>query len=68
MFSKKCQAHLNDVNMTRWQHFKFAWWFLWQLKKAGIALAIHSVAPRFLQTYASDKILELAEILKDHKK
>jgi hypothetical protein len=54
--------------MTRWQHFKFAWWFLWQLKKAGIALAIHSVAPRFLQTYASDKILELAEILKDHKK
>lgn len=63
MFSKQCKAHLEEVKMTRWQHFRFAWWFLIQLKKAEIALLIHSFAPRYFQTYASDKIIELAKIL-----
>jgi len=63
MFSKQCKAHLEEVKMTRWQHFRFAWWFLIQLKKAEIALFIHSFAPRYFQTYASDKIIELAKIL-----
>lgn len=63
MFSKECKLHLEEANMTRWQHFRFAWWFLIQLKKAEIALFIHSFAPRYFQTYASDKIIELAKIL-----
>jgi hypothetical protein len=66
MFSKKCKQHFEDVKMTRWQHFCFAWWFLIQLKKAEIALFIHSFAPRYCQTYASDKIKELAKKLEEH--
>ena len=68
MFSKECKKHFNDVGMTRWQHFRFAWWFMWQLKKSEIALFIHSFAPRYFQTYASDKIVELAKIIEGHKK
>lgn len=67
MFSKECKAHLKEVEMTRWQHFRFAMWFIWQMKKAILALIIHALAPRFLKTYASDKILELAEILEARK-
>ena len=68
MFSKECKKHFNDVGMTRWQHFRFAWWVMWQLKKSEIALFIHSFAPRYFQTYASDKIVELAKIIEGHKK
>lgn len=67
MFSKKCKAHLEHAQMTRWQHFRFAWWFLIQLKKAEIALFIHSFAPRYLETYASDKIKDLAATLEARK-
>ena len=66
MFSKKCKQHFEDVGMTRWEHFRFAWWFLIQLKKAEIALFIHIFAPRYFQTYASDKIKMLAKKLEEH--
>ena len=66
MFSKKCRQHYKDNEMTAWQHFCFAWWFLIQLKKAEIALFIHSFMPRYFQTYASDKIKELAKLLEKH--
>ena len=66
MFSKKCKQHFEDVKMTRWEHFRFAWWFLIQLKKAEIALFIHSFAPRYFQTYASDSIKALAKKLEEH--
>ena len=67
MFSKQCKLHLEEANMTRWQHFRFAWYFLIQLKKAEIALLIHSIAPRYFKTYASDKIKELAATLEARK-
>ena len=67
MFSKECKLHLEEAKMTRWQHFRFAWWFLIQLKKAEIALFIHSFAPRYFKTYASDKIKELAATLEERK-
>jgi hypothetical protein len=63
MFSKECKLHLEEAKMTHWQHFRFAWWFLFQLKKAEIALFVHSFVPRYFKTYASDKIIELAKIL-----
>jgi len=66
MFSKKCKQHFEDVGMTRWEHFRFAWWFLIQLKKAEIALFIHIFAPRYFQTYASNKIKMLAKKLEEH--
>lgn len=67
MFSKECKLHLEEAKMTRWQHFRFAWWFAWQMMKAVGALAIHSLAPRYLKTYASDKIMELAATLEARK-
>mgnify|MGYP000427146817 CR=1 FL=1 len=66
MFSKKCRQHYKDNNMTCWEHFRFAWWFLIQLKKAELALFIHSFAPQYFQTYASDKVKELAKLLENH--
>jgi|TARA_R110000796_G_scaffold200890_1_gene317033 hypothetical protein len=68
MFSKKCKAHLDDVNMTRWEHFKFAFGFIVELKKAELALLLHMFAPRYCETYASDKIKSLAaKINEQHK-
>jgi hypothetical protein len=64
MFSKKCKAHLDATDMSRKEHFKHAFGILVELKRAEVALAIHMVAPRFYETYASDKIKELAERLK----
>ena len=66
MFSEKCKAHLKDTNMTRWQHFKFAFGFLVELKKAELALLTHMFVPRCCETYASDKIKELASKLENH--
>jgi hypothetical protein len=67
MFSKECKLHLEEAKMTRWQHFRFAWWFVWQMTKAVLALIVHSFAPRFFKTYASDKIIELANTLEARK-
>ena len=68
MFSPKCKAHLDLVSMTRWQHFKHAFKIVIELKKAEIALLIHMFVPRCCETYASDKIKELASKLKKHDK
>jgi hypothetical protein len=66
MFSNKCKKHLADVDMNAWQHFKFAFGFLIELKKAELALVIHMFAPRCCETYASDKIKNLAAKLETH--
>lgn len=66
MFSKKCKAHLEEANMTAAEHFKFALGLVVELKKAECALLLHMIAPRCCQTYASDKIKELAEKLGNH--
>jgi hypothetical protein len=68
MFSKKCKAHLSSVDMNAWQHFKFAFGFLTELKKAELALLLHMFVPRCCETYASDKVKELAAKLEDHNK
>jgi hypothetical protein len=63
MFSKECKLHMEEAGMTRWQHFKFAFGIMIELKKAELAILVHMVVPRCCQTYASDKIKELAERL-----
>lgn len=52
--------------MNAWQHFKFAFGFVVELKKAELALLIHMIVPRYCETYASDKIKELAAKLETH--
>ena len=68
MFSPKCKAHLDLVSMTRWQHFKHAFKIVIELKKAEVALLIHMCAPRCCETYASDKIKELAKSFEEDNK
>lgn len=46
--------HLQENNVTYWQHLTFA------LKISG-ALAIHAVLPWFFKTYASDKLCKQQE-------
>lgn len=60
MFSKECKLHMKEAGMTRWQHFKFAFGIMIELKKAELAILVHMFVPRCCQTYASDKIKELA--------
>ena len=55
MFSKECRLHLEEANMTRWQHFKRATWVAWQMQKSAIACLLHAFAPRWFSSYASDK-------------
>lgn len=66
MFSKKCKQHLSDVNMTRWEHTKFAVGVLVELKKAELALLLHIIVPRCCETYASDKVISLASKMERH--
>lgn len=42
--------------MTRKEHFLFAIKTAGQLQLAVLALLIHSIAPRFFETYAGDTI------------
>ena len=54
MFSEKCKLHLDEADMTRWQHFKHAMGIAWRLKKAALAVFLHAFAPRYFKKYASD--------------
>lgn len=42
--------------MTRKEHFLFAINIAGQLQLAVLALVLHSIAPRFFETYAGDTI------------
>jgi len=68
MISKKCKEHIDGAGMTRWQHFKFAVWFAYQLEKTACVVFIHAITPRYFKTYGSDKIKELNKIIKKSKK
>jgi len=61
MYSKECKLHLEEVNMTRWHHFKHAMGIAWRLKKAMIAVFIHAFAPRWFKNYASNTCNSIAK-------
>jgi hypothetical protein len=67
MFSKECKAHLKEANMGPLQHAKFAISIALQLQIAVFAIIIHSIVPRCCKTYASDKIIELADRFREMK-
>jgi len=68
MISKKCREHMDSAGMTRWQHFRFAMGFAYQLEKTACVVFIHAIAPRYFKTYGSDKIKELHKIIKKLEK
>lgn len=54
MFSKQCKAHLKEVNETPLQHMRHALTVAVKLQLLVPVLIIHSIAPRFFKTTASD--------------
>lgn len=65
MFSKKCKLHLEEAGMGPLEHARFALSVAGELQLAVIALTIHAVAPRCCKTYASDKVMDLAQRFKE---
>ena len=54
MFSKQCKAHLEEVNMSGWQHMKHALSIAFKMQMLVPIIIIHSIAPRFFKTTATD--------------
>jgi|TARA_B100000073_G_scaffold81853_2_gene62313 hypothetical protein len=59
MLSQKCKVHLDEVNMTRWQHFWHAIKVAWRLERAATRVVIHAFVPRWYTTYASDEMRKI---------
>jgi hypothetical protein len=60
MFSKECKLHLEQAKMSRFQHFKHANQISWRLFGASFAAFIHSFAPRYFKTSATDTCIAIA--------
>jgi hypothetical protein len=54
MFSKQCKLHLQEVEMTGWQHMKHALGIAFKMQLLVPIIIIHSIAPRFFKTTATD--------------
>ena len=54
MFSKQCKAHLKEVEMTGWQHMRHALGIAFKMQLLVPVIIIHSIAPRFFKTTATD--------------
>ena len=61
MFSKVCKLHLEEADMSRWQHFKHACKISWRLERAAWAVFIHAFAPRYFKTNATDTCVAIAK-------
>ena len=54
MFSRASKQHLDEVDMTRWQHFKNAIIIAFRMELAACVVVIHAFFPGWFQTYATD--------------
>ena len=61
MLSKQCRAHLKEVDETAFQHMYQALKVAVKLQLLVPALIIHSVAPRFFKTTATDVMRNILE-------
>jgi len=59
MLSKKCKAHLSEEKMNPLQHMVHALTIAVRLQLLVPALIIHSVAPRWFATTASDTMKDI---------
>lgn len=57
--------HLDEVNVTYWQHLRFAFRIGFVMILAGILTMIHAVFPNFMPTVATDFARHLNEILNE---
>ena len=61
MLSKKCKAHLKEVDETALQHMFYALKVALTLQLLVPALIIHSIAPRFFTKTASNTMRKILE-------
>lgn len=61
MFSGKCKEHLEDVGETGFEHMIVALRVAVKLQLLVPALIIHSIAPRFFTTTATDVMKTILE-------
>lgn len=55
--------HLEEINATYWQHFRFAFHVGFVMILAGILTLIHAVFPNFMPSIATDVVRHLHTIL-----
>jgi len=61
MFSKQCKAHLEEVGETGLQHMGHALKVAFKLQLLVPMLIVHSIAPRFFTTTASQTMKHILE-------
>jgi|TARA_B100000953_G_scaffold114263_1_gene93976 hypothetical protein len=54
MYTKASIKHLEEVKMTRWQHFKHAVSIAYRMEMAACAVFIHAFFPRWFTKYATN--------------
>jgi hypothetical protein len=64
---KQIRQHLQENNMTYWQHLKFAASYGFTCVVAGLLLIFHSLLPCFFQTSGRD-LLRTLEVVFDRDK
>ncbi len=57
--------HLDDVNETYWQHFKFAFRIGLIFFITGVLVIIHAIYPNAFKSVGSDVIRHLHDILEE---
>ena len=65
MFTKECKIHLKKDKMGPAYHFLVCWCLNWTLLKMIVGLGIHSILPRFFQTYYGDNLDKLSRQRKE---
>ena len=62
MYSEQCKLHLEEANMTRWQHFKHAMGIAVDgNEQAMLAVFVHAFAPRWFKSYASNTCKDIVK-------
>lgn len=56
--------HLEDVDMTYWEHFFFATGIAWDLFRATFALTVHAFFPCFFEHTASDIVADANDMFR----
>jgi hypothetical protein len=62
------KKHIQENNMTYYQHFKFATFHGVVCILAGLCLIIHAILPCIFQTAGSDLVQSLAIVFKKRKR
>jgi hypothetical protein len=64
----RTKQHLEENNMTYYQHFKFAAFHGLVCILAGVCLVIHAFLPCIFQTAGSDLVQSLAIVFKKRRR